>query len=319
MAAFAFQQSVLLADLGVRFRFGRAIAVTLARSAISISMPAGAAVSAAYSLRHYRRAGATNEIATATMIVSGLVSIGGLAALYVVGVVGTVARDPMSLSNEPPVALAVTSSVLLLMIAGLIAALVTSIRRRRGAATTVAVPTDDRTAGPVSKLLLMARSAWRAGASLRIRDWALALALATANWLADLVCLAACTRAIGLPIGITTLASIYLVVQIVRQVPITPGGVGLIETAFIAGLTAAGTSVASATAAVLLYRVLSCWLIIPIGGLAALALNRADAGQNETGDPAGVGAHAVIDLAGANAGGGGSARTPGDGRTPSRR
>jgi uncharacterized protein (TIRG00374 family) len=278
MTSFALQQKALLAALGVRIGFGRAEAVTLSRSAISISMPAGAAVSAAYALRHYRRAGATNEIATATMVVSGLVSIAGLAALYIAGVVATVAQDPMSLWNEPPAALAVTSTVLALMMTGLIAAGVASYRRHKHGQrlySDIAVTTDGgRLTRYAATAWSTARNAWRAGSTLRLRDWIIALAYAAANWLTDLLCLAACTRALGLPIGITTLASLYLVVQIVRQVPITPGGVGLIETAFIAGLTAAGTSAASATAAVLLYRLLSCWIIIPIGGLAGLLLNR---------------------------------------------
>jgi putative heme transporter len=278
MSGFALQQRALLGALDVRIGFRRAMAVTLSRSAISISMPAGAAVSAAYALRHYRRAGASNEVATATMIVSGLVSIGGLAALYVAGVLGTVMQDPTSLWNEPPAALAVTSTVLLLILAGLVAALVASIKRRRHGPTAAPVTTEPKSSGRIARYAATvwstARNAWHAGGTLRIRDWVVALAFAAANWLTDLLCLAACTRALGMPIGITTLASIYLVVQIVRQVPITPGGVGLIETAFIAGLTAAGTPAATATAAVLLYRILSCWIIIPIGGLAALLLNR---------------------------------------------
>jgi hypothetical protein len=278
MTAFALQQKALLAALGVRIGVGRAEAVTLARSAISISMPAGAAVSAAYALRHYRRAGASNEVAAATMVVSGLVSIGGLAALYIAGVVGTVARNPMSLWNEPPAALAVTSAVLALMLAGLVAVGIASYRRRKYGRRPFQEVENTSSGGRLSRYAASAwstaRNAWRAGGTLRMRHWIIALAYAAANWLTDLLCLAACTRALGLPIGITTLASLYLVVQIVRQVPITPGGVGLIETAFIAGLTAAGTSAASATAAVLLYRVLSCWIIIPIGGLAGLLLNR---------------------------------------------
>jgi len=51
MGAFAAQQRALLQAWGVRFPLGRAMSVTLARSAISISLPAGAAVSAAYALR----------------------------------------------------------------------------------------------------------------------------------------------------------------------------------------------------------------------------------------------------------------------------
>ena len=278
MGAFAAQQRALLQAWGVRFPLGRAMSVTLARSAISISLPAGAAVSAAYALRHYRRAGASNEIATATMIVSGLASIVGLALLYITGVLGIVTQDPTKLWSEPPAALVVTSIVMGGILAGLIAALVTSIRRRRvgprqPTVTVTPAPTG-RWARYAWTAWHSAREAWRAGGSLRIRDWTAAFGYAAANWLTDLLCLAASTRALGLPIGITTLASIYLGVQIVRQVPITPGGVGLIETAFIAGITAAGTGAASATAAVLLYRVLSCWLIIPIGFLATIPLRR---------------------------------------------
>ena len=50
MLMFAAQQRALLQAWGVRFPLGRAMSVTLARSAISISLPAGAAVSAAYAL-----------------------------------------------------------------------------------------------------------------------------------------------------------------------------------------------------------------------------------------------------------------------------
>jgi uncharacterized protein (TIRG00374 family) len=134
---------------------------------------------------------------------------------------------------------------------------------------------DSRTGRRVARLLSSARGAWRAGAGLRVRDWAVALMYAAVNWLTDLLCLAAAARALGLPVGVTTLAGIYLGVQIVRQVPLTPGGVGVVETALVAGLTATGATAISAAAAVLVYRLLSCWLIIPAGGAAALALRRA--------------------------------------------
>jgi putative heme transporter len=57
-------------------------------------------------------------------------------------------------------------------------------------------------------------------------------------------------------------------------VPLTPGGVGVVEAALAAGLTAAGAPALGAAAAVLVYRLISCWLFIPVGGLAALALRR---------------------------------------------
>jgi hypothetical protein len=100
----------------------------------------------------------------------------------------------------------------------------------------------------------------------------IATVFAVVNWLADMLCLAAAARAFALPVGLVTIATIYLGVQIVRQIPLTPGGIGLIETGLLAGLASAGAPTAAAAAVVLTYRVLSCWLILPLGGLAWLGL-----------------------------------------------
>ncbi|MFD0745607.1 YbhN family protein [Phytohabitans flavus] len=124
-------------------------------------------------------------------------------------------------------------------------------------------PAAAAAAGPGPRLLA-------GGAALRIRDWASALAYAVVNWVADIACFAATAKAFDLRVSLATLAAIYLAVQIVRQVPLTPGGAGIVDTAFIAGLTAAGATAVSATAAVLAYRLLSTWLLIPVGGAAAV-------------------------------------------------
>lgn len=116
------------------------------------------------------------------------------------------------------------------------------------------------------------RDAWLAGAELGARDWATALAYAAVKWAADLMCLVAVVAAFDQPVGVVTLTGVYLGVQMVRQVPLTPGGVGVVETALAAGLTAAGANGISAAATVLIYRLLSCWLIVPAGGVAAFTL-----------------------------------------------
>jgi uncharacterized membrane protein YbhN (UPF0104 family) len=272
LAAFALQQQRLLDNLGIRLRIRRLIAITLARSALSISLPAGAAVSTGYAIREYQRAGVSRRIGAASAVVSGLASIGGLTLLYVAGGAGLVARDPGGYLSWRP--LAVVAALAGITTAGIVLG-------RRHAARPRRVPTgtgpvrDSRAGRLIARLLTSGRDAWRAGAGLRVRDWAVALAYAAVNWLTDLLCLAAACRALGLPVGVTTLAGIYLGVQIVRQVPLTPGGVGVIETALVAGLTATGATAVTAAAAVLVYRLLSCWLIIPAGGAAGLALRRA--------------------------------------------
>jgi uncharacterized membrane protein YbhN (UPF0104 family) len=272
LTAFALQQRRLLDNLGVRLRVRRLLAITLARSALSISLPAGAAVSTAYAIREYQKAGVSRRIGAASAVVSGLASIGGLTLLYVAGGAGIVARDPgWYLSWRP---LAVVTAIAGITTAGIVLGRRHAGRPQQDPSGTH--PARETRAGRlVARLVASARDGWRAGAGLRGRDWAAALAYAAVNWLTDLLCLAASCRALGLPVGLTTLAGIYLGVQLVRQVPLTPGGVGVIETALVAGLTAAGATAISAAAAVLVYRLLSCWLIIPAGGAAAIALRRA--------------------------------------------
>jgi putative heme transporter len=249
--------------LGVRLKARHAALVTLARTALSISMPAGGAVSAAYAVREYERTGTPREVGTASMIVSGLASIGGLALLYVGGFAALVTTDPGLLAGPRPLVVVAVLAVLT------VAAVLVGRRWMREPAT-------DPTAvhGFVRRTLASAREGWRAGAALRARDWTVSVLLLAVNWLADLLCLAVTCRAVGLPVGVTTLAGIYLGVQIVRQVPLTPGGVGVIDTALIAGLTAAGATAATAVAAVLVYRLISCWLLLPLGGVAAVLLRR---------------------------------------------
>jgi putative heme transporter len=268
LAAFGWQQRQLLNALGVRVPPGRTIAITLARTAISISLPAGAAVSTGYAIREYQRVGAAKEISAASMIVSGLASIGGLTLLYVTGGAAVVSQDPLLLLSPRPLA----------VVTGLIAVTTAAVilgRRQLNRPTGAQRPRPDgRVLGFARKTLDAAREGWRAGAALRARDWVTAVLFAAANWLTDLLCLVATCRAVGLPVGVTTLAGIYLGVQIVRQVPLTPGGVGVIDTALVAGLTAAGATAVTAAAAVVIYRLLSCWLLLPAGGIAALALRR---------------------------------------------
>ncbi|GAA0735616.1 flippase-like domain-containing protein [Dactylosporangium roseum] len=268
IGAFAHQQRRLLHSLGVHLRRGRAFAIILAGTALSISLPAGPALSTAFTIRQYERAGATREVAAASAIVSGLASIGGLALLYVGGGVAIVAGSPTALLNWRPLAVVVG-------LAALTAAVVLAGRRySRRPPAGGSGRSGGRARRYMRTVLTSARKGWRAGAGLRTVDWAAALAYATVKWLADLLCLIAVARGLDLPVGVAALAGIYLSVQIVRQVPLTPGGVGVVETALVAGLTAAGATGIGAAAAVLLYRLLSCWLIIPVGGLAALMLRR---------------------------------------------
>lgn len=236
MAMFARQQRRLLAGFGVAFPRNRALALAFSRSAMAISLPAGSVVSAGYAFRQFLAGGADRRSAATVAVLSGVVSAAALALLYGSGLlVSSLVGVSTAWHAHPAVAVGACSVVVVTL--GLL---------KRFVPRTVAT-----------------------------RHWVLALVAATANWSADLLCLVLVAQAFAVPAGFGTLAVIYLGAQVVRQIPLTPGGIGVIEASLLAGLISAGTGEAAAAAAVLTYRLLSCWLVIPTGFACWLLLRRA--------------------------------------------
>jgi glycosyltransferase 2 family protein len=88
------------------------------------------------------------------------------------------------------------------------------------------------------------------------------------------LCLAACVRALGGSIPIASTAVVYLTGSALGSAVPTPGGLGAVEAALSAGLTAAGLPGATAVSAVLLFRILTFWLPVPAGRAALNILER---------------------------------------------
>jgi len=93
----------------------------------------------------------------------------------------------------------------------------------------------------------------------RAGGWALA------NWLLDVAVLVVVARTVGQGTPLAGLLLAYIVAQVSMAVPITPGGVGVVETAMTASLLASGAPPAAATATTLGYRIVSHWLPILVG------------------------------------------------------
>ena len=93
-----------------------------------------------------------------------------------------------------------------------------------------------------------------------------------------ILCLDASVRAVGSHAHFFALAIVYLAGSAVGSVVPTPGGLGAVETAMSAFMTAiAHVPAAAALSAVLLFRLLSFWLPIPFGWVALNYLQRQDA------------------------------------------
>ncbi len=95
---------------------------------------------------------------------------------------------------------------------------------------------------------------------------------------AYILCLEVCVRAVGSSAPFFALAVVYLTGSALGSIVPTPGGIGAVELALSGGLTTiAHMQGASALSAVLLFRLITFWLPIPIGWVALNYLQRHDA------------------------------------------
>jgi undecaprenyl-diphosphatase len=94
--------------------------------------------------------------------------------------------------------------------------------------------------------------------------------------LAYIAALFASVRAFHYPVTFAVAGAVYLTGTVVASAAPTPGGVGAVEAALIAGLTATGVPSEVAVPAVLTYRVATFWLPVLPGWLAFTLLTRRD-------------------------------------------
>lgn len=95
---------------------------------------------------------------------------------------------------------------------------------------------------------------------------------ACANWLLDAAALWVCIAAFGYRMGPVGLMVSYGLANVVAVVPVTPGGLGVMEAVLTGTLVGFGAPRAEAIVAVVTWRVVNFWLPIPVGGLSYLSL-----------------------------------------------
>jgi putative heme transporter len=106
------------------------------------------------------------------------------------------------------------------------------------------------------------------------RRWRAALVSAVGNTAFDYLALLCALRAVGASPRPSLVMFAYASAELLAQVPLTPGGLGFVEAGLVGTLTLAGVPGPAALAATLLYRLVSYWLPLPLGGLAYLAFRR---------------------------------------------
>jgi uncharacterized protein (TIRG00374 family) len=95
---------------------------------------------------------------------------------------------------------------------------------------------------------------------------------AAANWLLDAASLWVFVAAFSHFISPVDLLMAYGLANILAAIPITPGGLGVVEFVLVSMIASFGPSTAAALSGVLAYRAVNFWLPIPFGGLAYASL-----------------------------------------------
>jgi uncharacterized protein (TIRG00374 family) len=269
LGAYAALQRRLLTSAGVAMGAAPIFGITLAGYAIQNSLPAGPAWSAVFAFRELRRRGADPVQAGWTMVVTAVLSDVGLGVLGFVGVV---------LAQRQAAALDVVEVVVgVAVLSGLVAVtLHQGLTTDGGQAVAAGVvrrwqrvtrrPAED--ADEIVRRTVERLRAVRPGRG----DWASAIAFALGNWIFDCACLALAFAAVGAEAPWRGLLLAYGTAQLAANLPITPGGLGVVEGSLSIALVLYGGAQSSTVAAVLLYRILSFWAVLPLGWASWAAL-----------------------------------------------
>ena len=265
MFAFARAQRRLLRAGGLDLHLRSMVAVTYAGNAISVSLPlAGAEAGAMFAFRQFRRRGASPAIASWALAISGLVSSAMFTLLVAGGAVAS-GKAEAALAGAG-IALLTLGPVVVLLVAARNAHAHRLIRR---CATPVISglgrvgKRPDRPRGWGESLEAFLDSA--ASIVVRPLHYAEVFFCLLWNWMADCLCLAVAITATGAHVPWRGLFLAYGAAAAAAAVPLTPGGLGVVEVALSAALVAVGLHGSRALAAVLVYRLVSFWLVLAVG------------------------------------------------------
>ncbi|HUK67228.1 MAG TPA: lysylphosphatidylglycerol synthase transmembrane domain-containing protein [Streptosporangiaceae bacterium] len=270
LACYALLYRRVLASLGARLRFRLAAEVTMASFLVSHVTPFGSATGTLLNVSTLEAEGVAASTTGEAIGLTSLVSTVALIALFGTGLVATAGRH-VSATYLRIAGIALVLVVLVLGIALLVGAHPSiaerAARRVAGWARHVRRSIDpDKVAQASGRLVRLARSA------LTGRAFAESYGFASADLLFDLLSLDLMFLAFRYQPGFGPLAVAYAAANIASAIPVTPGGLGVIEVTLVAITVGFGAPRATAVLAVLGYRLVNYWLPLLPGAVAYLRL-----------------------------------------------
>lgn len=243
-----------------------------AGNAIGVFVPlAGPQMGAIYNFRRLRATGANPVLSGWTVVVSGVASSLAAAIIFSVGAAIS--------GNEAVILTGAATGFMLVIVLGIAAVAISKPRARMAMARMLAWMSRQAAhtfhqhweldPEVISQYALRFR-----GLTLPPLGYARVLGFALVNWLADAGVLAVSIAAVGAPVPWRGLLFAYGIGIVAAGIRVTPGGLGIVEGGLIIALVGIGVHHAPALAAVLLYRLVSLWLVGAVGWIVFLSSRR---------------------------------------------
>jgi uncharacterized protein (TIRG00374 family) len=242
-------------SMGTLFR------IDLATSAIAHVVPGGTAASASLGYRLFTSVGVSGSDATFAMATQGL---GSAVILNLMLWVALVISIPLAGVHVIYVIVALFGMIAIIAI-GALAYLFTQAedaagRAVRRVARRIPGVDEERAIAGVTRIAELLRDLGKDRSALKA-----AIGWAALNWLADAACLYAFLAAFHAYVDPFELFAAYGIANVLAVIPITPGGLGFVESVSIALITSFGPTKSVSTLAVLGWRLVNFWLPIPVG------------------------------------------------------
>lgn len=266
--SYAYLQRRVLRVAGTTVGLSALLAISLANNAIANTVPAEPVISSAFRFREYRRRGADAASSAWTILTIIITQAVGLCLVLLTGVVTSLAGGAHA--NLTGVALV---GLVVVLVAG---AVLVRPDRLLGLVSSLVRPARDERAPRRREFARRVTTTLQRMGEMRLGPRATVgvCALATLTWLLDAACLLCAFAAVHAPIPRRGVLLAYGVAQIVAVLPLTPGGLGLVEGSLTVILVAEGASRGGALSAVLVYRLVNFWLAVAVGWLAFAFLSR---------------------------------------------
>jgi hypothetical protein len=242
----------------------------LSGNAISLIVPGGAAFGAATQFRMLAAAGNDPATAVAGLTAFSLLGIAGLLALPIFVLPAILAGTPIADGLQRAALLGLVAFVLFAGFGALVLTLDGPLRWAGHViqAARNRIKRNDKPMRGLADKLVYERNRIRHVLGTR---WKAAMLLSSGRLAFDFGTLLACIRATGAKPNPSLVLLAYAVAGLLALIPLTPGGLGIVEAGLSALLILAGVPGVDAVVATLAYRIISYWLPILVGPFAYFA------------------------------------------------